>query len=194
MAEAVEEATQWKARYDEVKAARDAMAVSQGDEVARLTSTLDAAQCEATAHRREAASVRQQIADLQQAAAASLDAHAAELAGVRSQHAHELSKLQERIATLQAGAASQERAFAAELAALTHTKASELELVEARVKAALKKRDDMILALRAQVEEQRARADTAHRLMVEQRRELLGQSFDAGGVAHALGDVTGRSA
>lgn len=194
MAEAVDEATQWKTRYDEVKAARDAMAASQGDEVARLTAVLDAAQREAAAHRQEAASLHQQVADLQQAAAASLDAHAAELAGARAQHSLELAKLQERIAALQASTASQERAFAAELAALTHTKASELELVEARVKAALKKRDDMILALRAQVEEQRARADTAHRLMVEQRRELLGQSFDAGGVAHALGEGTGRSA
>jgi hypothetical protein len=60
------------------------------------------------------------------------------------------------------------------MAALRAAKGAELEAVEARVRAALKKRDDMIASLRGQLEEARVRADTAQRLLEQQREDLLG--------------------
>jgi DNA repair exonuclease SbcCD ATPase subunit len=101
---------------------------------------------------------------------------------------NEMNSLHNKIAQLEASVAEQQRSTQNEIAALQAThkaellqqrkqKAAELEEVETRLKSAFKKRDDTIAALQSQLDEEKIKAETAKKMMIQQRRDLLGESM-----------------
>ena len=161
----------WQLKYNEVCSARDATLSHASAEAAHLSVALQTATDEATRKAKEIDELRSMLEKqrLQE------ESRRSELQHNFSQ---QLQLIREELNSQQALLNMAESKYAADVAALKKSKAEELEMVEARVKAAIVKRDGVIASLRAQVEEERAKAETAQRMMVQQRRELMGASFD----------------
>lgn len=182
-------------KYAEACASRDAALASAGQEATRLGQRETELQSLLQAKTKEAeslaAAVRQRELRLEEALQVAEGLKKETQALVQQ----ERLKLQHDIDRLTSEKMALEARTAGELASIKKQKAEELEVVEQRVKAALRKRDETIVALKAAVQEEKVKAETAARLMQQLRREVMGESvlFPSSSSSSSSAGVGGRA-
>jgi hypothetical protein len=159
---------------------RDAALSNKSAEASRLGTLVEDSARELQRKNEEVARMQAALAASQELVLAHTRASELALDDLRKIHADELSALQAEINNAKLERQQVEARCSNEIAVVKRSKAEELEAVETRVKAALKKRDELIASLRLQYEAEKAKAETATRLMVQQRRDLMGESIDFG--------------
>lgn len=170
-----EQLSLWQAKCEELTRARDQAIASHGDAAVRLQSQLDDARQQVLEARHSIQQLSSTLESERSKASSDIDSLQQSIATLRAEHSAEVARLTSHVDTLAQQQREAETAAKQTLAHLNKQHSEELESLQARVSVAIRKRDEMIKALKGQVDEQRVKADTARRLLNEQRRDLQRQ-------------------
>lgn len=165
---------EWRLRCEEITASRDAILTNQGDLTIKLSATLDSTRQELATQKMEYEKINHQYTNLRK------DYEKLQQTSIVNQHTMEekytkqIEHLQRIIEQLTKDKEETIQRFEHQILTLKNQQTTDIQELQARVNVAIRKRDDIIVELKAKVDEERAKAEVAKRLMQETRNELGG--------------------